>query len=452
MMLKKILRYLLIGILTIIGLLVLLIVFSIAPVDRTPVQELPAYTSMKEELKRMDTVSIIPATKSFSVGFAKVNLTPAYPTALAVYGSRKGKVYTSVHDSIYVRTLVVDNGTRKAAIVSADLQLIPPEVTLLLKTKLAAVGFSLNNTYLGATHTHSSIGNWGKGVAGFLSGSYKDSVVNFIADQIVLSVKEASLNIKPSQIKAGVIPIPDAVDNRMIEGGPEDPLLRVIEIHRSDSSKLLFMSYTAHATCLFSKDLELSRDYPGKLVDTMESKGYSFAMFMAGAVASHKCSAPEAGTSCIGWMAEKISAKVLATRKQLKTVSDSCLWMIRVPLTLSDPQIKIAPDWKVRAWLFRLTFGEYPVYLTALRLGDVILLGTPCDFSGEFDPRLDAFSANHGLQTMVTSFNGGYIGYVTPVSRYDVHHYETQLMNWYSPGTGEYMEECMEKLVDILDK
>jgi neutral ceramidase len=452
MMLKKILRYLLIGILAIIGLLVLLIVFSIAPVDRTPVQELPAYARMKEELKRMDTVTVIPGTKGFAVGFSKVNLTPAYPTALAVYGSRRGKVYTAVHDSIYVRTLVVDNGTRKAAIVSADLQIIPPEVTMLLETKLATIGFNLNNTYLGATHTHSSIGNWGKGVAGFLSGSYKDSIVNFIADQIVLSVKEASLNTKPSQIKAGVIPIPDAVENRMIEGGPEDPLLRVIEIHRSDSSKLLFMSYTAHATCLFSKDLELSRDYPGKLVDAMESKGYTFAMFMAGAVASHKCSAPVAGESCIDWMTEKIATTVLTERKQLKTAPDSTLWMVRVPLALSDPQIKITPDWKIRAWLFQLTFGEYPVCLTALRLGDIILLGTPCDFSGEFDPTLDAYSSNHGLQTMVTSFNGGYIGYVTPVGRYDVHHYETQLMNWYAPGTGEYMEECMEKLVNILDK
>jgi hypothetical protein len=81
-----------------------------------------------------------------------------------------------------------------------------------------------------------------------------------------------------------------------------------------------------------------------------------------------------------------------------------------------------------------------------------VLLGTPCDYSGEFDAELDVFAAQHGLQTMVTSFNGGYIGYVTPAQYYDVDHYETQLMNWYAPGTGEYMQECLKKMILAVDK
>jgi hypothetical protein len=121
--------------------------------------------------------------------------------------------------------------------------------------------------------------------------------------------------------------------------------------------------------------------------------------------------------------------------------------MERVALSLPDPQIKIAQNWKVRAWLFRMAFGEYPAYVTALRLGNLTLLGAPCDFSGEFDASLDTFAAKHRTNVIVTSFNGGYIGYVTPEKRYDVDHYETQLMNWYPPGTGEYIKECMEKLI-----
>jgi hypothetical protein len=121
-------------------------------------------------------------------------------------------------------------------------------------------------------------------------------------------------------------------------------------------------------------------------------------------------------------------------------------------MKLSAPQVKITPDWKVRSWLFRSAFGEYPVYLTALRIGDVVLLGTPCDFSGEFNPLLDSLGSRHGLLPVVTSFNGGYIGYVTPLNRYDEKHYETQLMNWYAPGTGEYIEACLEKLMLVVSK
>jgi hypothetical protein len=175
-------------------------------------------------------------------------------------------------------------------------------------------------------------------------------------------------------------------------------------------------------------------------------------MFMAGAVGSHRCTAPEYGWGCIDWMAEEISKTFLANRDLLRPVTDSSLAMIRVPLPLSDPQIKIAPDWKVRAWLFRSAFGEYPVYLTGLRIGNILMLGTPCDFSGEFNPALDSLSSKNGFQTIVTSFNGGYIGYITPLIRYDVNHHEAQLLNWYAPGTGEYIEESLEKIILTLEQ
>jgi hypothetical protein len=243
------------------------------------------------------------------------------------------------------------------------------------------------------------------------------------------------------------VSIPQAVGNRLIKGGPEDPLFRVLQIERSDSSKLLLTNYTAHATCLYSDDLRLSRDYPGKLVDELEKSGYDFAMFMAGAVGSHRCNPPEYGDECIDWMAAHITEEFNKSLKSLQAVSGSTMRMLRVPLALADPQIKISENWKVRAWLFRATFKEYPAYLTALRIGDLAMLGTPCDFSGEFDQALDSFAKDRNMSLMVTSFNGGYIGYVTAEKYYDVDHYETQLMNWYPPGNGEYIVECLQKLL-----
>jgi neutral ceramidase len=451
MAIKKILRGILISVLSILLLLAIFLAFSVGRIDRSPASDHESYEVMMNQLEKLDSVKVPIAGQVFNTGYAKVNITPATPTATAGYGNRKGKLFTSVRDSIYVRAIVVNNGTQKVAIVSADLLIIPPEVVADLEAKLPSVGFSLENTYLGATHTHNSIGNWGRGATRFIYGGYKDAIVGFIADKIVECIRLAGENIKPSVIKAGIIPVPQAVGNRLIKGGPVDSLLRVIEINRNDSSKLLLMSYTAHATCLYSKDLTLSRDYPGKLVDTLESKGYTFAMFMAGAVGSHTCAAPESGPDCIEWMAEEVSNTFLSNRNLLAAMKDTSLLMLRVPLSLGDPQVKITPEWKVRAWLFRFALGEYPVYLTALRLGDVVMLGTPCDFSGEFSNRLDSFAAQKNLTALVTSFNGGYIGYITPISRYDVDHYETQLMNWYAPGTGEYIETCLEKLLTVVD-
>ena len=444
MSLKKILRFIAILFFSVLALIILFFVVSVVPIDRA-VDRSELLTVMNNE---MDTLpKVVPASSGFLVGHAKENLTPPYPTATAGYGKRRGKLYESVHDSIYVRTMVIDNGSKRVAIVSADLLIIPPTVTALLEKELPEIGFTLDNTYLGAIHTHNSIGNWGKGVMTFLYGSYDDSIVHFIADKIKHSILRASQNLEPATLKTGTIPLDHIVYNRLIDNGPVDSLLRVIEIQHNDSSKLLLMSFTAHATCLFARDMVLSRDYPGKVVDAIEKNGYDFVMFMAGAVGSHAGNVPEQGWSCVDLLSDEVAKGFLLNKHHLVAVRDSTLMMQRVPLLLSEPQAKVLKDWRLRPWSFDLAFGDYPEFLTALRIGNIVMLGVPCDFSGEFNRGLDSLAAQHGMTAMVTSFNGGYIGYVTPGKYYDVDHYETQLMNWYGPGNGEYIEQCMEELM-----
>lgn len=441
---KRILRFVGFLFLVLLGIALLVVVFTVAPIDRT-VDRSQLTTSMMNRIDTLQRPGV--GQQGYSIGFAKVNLTPSYPTATAGYGKRMGKLYESVLDSIFVRSMVVSIGDRRVAIVTADILIIPPAVTALLEKELPEIGFTLDNTYLGASHSHNSIGNWGRGVMGLLYGSYDDAIVHFIADQIKTSIQLASGNMLPATLKAGTLPLAHTVQNRLIDGGPVDSLLRVVEVHRSDSSKLLLMSFTAHATCLSSRDVNLSADYPGKLVDLIEEEGYTFAMFMAGAVGSHTGRSPEQGRSCVDWMANKVSQGFLERRNELTPVRDSIVFMHRVPLLLSPPQAKLFKEWRIRPWLFNLAFGDYPEYLTILRLGDIAMVGTPCDFSGEFSFSLDSLSAKHGLRTMVTSFNGGYMGYITPDQYYDVDHYETQLMNWYGPGNGTYMKQCIERLI-----
>jgi hypothetical protein len=168
-------------------------------------------------------------------------------------------------------------------------------------------------------------------------------------------------------------------------------------------------------------------------------------MFLAGAVGSHKPRAPEGGWQCVEWMAEKIADNVM--KAKFKPMESTLLEMHRVPLALSKPQPKVLHEWRLKPGLFKIAFGDYPSFISALRFGDAVLLGTPCDFSGEFNSALDSLAAKAGVFQIVTSFNGGYIGYVTPEKYYDIDHYETQLMNWYGPGNGEYVKETLEMLL-----
>ena len=67
-------------------------------------------------------------------------------------------------------------------------------------------------------------------------------------------------------------------------------------------------------------------------------------------------------------------------------------------------------------------------------------------------PSLDSLAATRDVHLLVTSFNGGYIGYVTPSRYFDIDHYETRIMNWYPPGTGEYITKCLEKTLDRISR
>jgi len=441
---KRFLHFILFTGLFLVTFSLLVFVIGVAPVNQN-IDRSAMIGKMQDEINALKSPA--KSTSAFQIGYAKVNLTPSFPVATAGYGKRRGKEIEGIRDSVYVRAMIIHNGSQRIAIVSADLLIIPPTVTALLEQELPSIGFSLDNTYLGTTHSHNSIGNWGEGATTFLYGSYQNEVVRFITDKIKDSMVAASQSVKPATLKTGVIPVPHAVRNRLIKDGPVDSLLRVIEIHQSDSTKQVLLSYTAHATCLSSRDLRLSRDYPGALVDAIEAQGYSFAMFMAGAVGSHACRIPK-GEDCIDWMASEVSSYFLTHAQELKVVHDSSVAFYRVPLQLTEPQPKLTASLRLRAWLFRYAFGEYPVYLNALRLGNVVMVGTPCDYSGEFNRHLDQYAAQYGLTMIITSFNGGYIGYVTPDKYFDENHYETRLMNWYGYGNGDYVTSCIERLID----
>lgn len=95
------------------------------------------------------------------------------------------------------------------------------------------------------------------------------------------------MNLKRARLYAASVPVNEAVVNRLVQGGPVDSLLHLLMAEREDGSRGVLTSYTAHATCLSSKDHRLSADYPGELTKRLEAGGYDFAMFLAGAVGSH---------------------------------------------------------------------------------------------------------------------------------------------------------------------
>lgn len=432
-----------------LGLAVIAALVCFAPVDDSPYQQTDYYTQTNARLAKL--ASPRAATKPISAGWAKVNLTPAFTTPTAGYGAREGRHWKQVKDSVFVRATVLDNGATKVAIVSADLLIFPPAVSAQLKQRLKEVGFSWETTFVGATHTHNSLGAWADGPTGkMFGGQYDPKVVEHITAAVLKAIEQANRQLAPVEIGYAQVYVADMIRNRLVQNaGTIDAFVRMLKFRKASGESAMLCTYAAHPTTLDAdKEQWLSRDYPGALVDSLEKRSATFAMFMAGAVGSMGPLEEEKDD----WKqleneAAGLQIEIEKTIPRFAFSTDSTLGMLSLPLSLREPHARVANGWRMRPWLFYQLFGDYPNDLKALRIGNTVLVGTPCDFSGELVNDFKTICTQKGVNLMITSFNGGYIGYITPDKYYQMDSYETRTMNWFGPQNAAYFEELMQGLI-----
>ncbi len=445
----KIFLYILAGI---VALLLVFVATAVTTIDYTPYRQMDYYRQWKEAIASAPSpASVKSIDGKFQAGWAKVNYTPDQPVPMAGYGNRRGRSYETVHDSVYARALYLSAFGTHAVIVSLDLLIVPPTVTEALKKRLPEVGLTFGQVYLGATHSHNSIGGWGDTITGELfAGKYDPAVVDRIVDAIIQSIAAAKATRQVAEV--GYFQVKDTADiyNRLVKAKtPVDPWVRNLYLKRSDGKTALVTSYAAHATVLNSNNFALSRDYAGALVDSLEDGEADFALYLAGAVAS--MGPEEVGDTDfaeVGHQADGVETAIQSGFDEIPTTTFPTIHTFTVPLPLRQPSPRLDPTWVLRPWLFRWAFGDYPSFVKVLRVGNVLLVGLPCDFSGELTAPLSRYAAQRGLKLMVTSFDGAYAGYITADEHFHKKEYETITMNWFGPYNGAYFSEVIRDVID----
>ena len=426
--------------------IICLAVILLKPIDRSPFTSQLHWKEWKTELE--NTNFDIDSIGMFSAGWSKVNITPDAPTPLAGYGSRIGKQFSSVADSIYVRTIVIDNEHTKLALVSADLLIIPPQVSKLVTLKLKDIGFTKDQVYFSATHSHNSIGGWYNSLVGYVfAGKYNHQTELRLADAIIKSIVDADAGMHATAITFEIDLDSLDIQNRIENNGIEDPYIRSLHFH-SDSISAALLSYGAHPTVLSQKNLSLSRDYPGVVLNNL--KTYDFSMFMAGAVGSMGTRKGKyADTVSVKEIGNSVAVHFNSLGLQTNIGNSGLIWSKKIKLPLPKPAPRVSSYFALRPWAFNWLFGRSETYIQVARIGNVLMVGLPCDFSGELVEPLEKLASSQGLKLMITSFNGGYVGYITADKHYDEHTYETYIMNWYGPNNGAYFSAVIK---DILDR
>lgn len=355
--------------------------------------------------------------------------------------------FDSVHDSIFIRILGVDNGNVKCFFISADLLLFPPA----LKTKIEEKKNRDTFLYFMATHAHSSLGGWDDSPIGnLILGSYNELWLDTLTQKIVSAMNEITLRMKPATLKYLEADASEFVENRLDPvNGPTDGKLRGIKIERNDGTKGLLVSYSAHPTNISHLSLELSGDYPNALVKKAKKGNYDFAMFAAGMVGSHRVKGINATEFALcDSLAAILYSKINSAQESI--INDS-ISIGTIAIDYGPSQLHVLQKYKVRDWAFRKLFRPLTGSITYLKIGNIIFLATPCDFSGEIFVRdnLGKLAENRGEHLFITSFNGDYVGYIT----YDEHYghseqEEVMAMNWVGPYYGNYFSQIIQLVLE----
>jgi neutral ceramidase len=251
-------------------------------------------------------------------GWAKTNINPKQRIHLAGYGSRAFRKYSTVHDTVYLRVIVMGNGLRKAALVTGDLLIMPPEVVKLLVKKLSQTGWKSNELYLSATHTHNGPGGWARRPLGrLLAGKYRQSQVTLLADSLLSALEAATRQMEKVRIGYVKTLAGELVNPRW---GPEavlDRQVRFMGFQQASGKTALVVVFQAHATNLPNKEMALSGDYPAALCDSLE-KSLDFVAFCAGGVGGHSPRGEGESFQRVGWIARQLADTIRTHLRHIK--------------------------------------------------------------------------------------------------------------------------------------
>lgn len=424
-----------------------LLVVLTAPIDDTPLADQPFYQAMQ---RRMDSITIPlhHPTQPVRVGWSQLSIVPDHPLQMAGYKPRP--TFTDVHDSLYVKVMAVDNGAYRIYFVSVDLLLFPPALRTAIEEKLPKSDSDF--VYYTATHTHTAVGGWDPSLLGsILMGEYDSSYIHYASNQVISAIERARASADWATVRYWERSAPENIYNRIDTLSPVDDKFRGLIIERADGQQALLFAVGAHPTSISKKFTALSADYPGAMA--RELNEYKHVQFMAGAIGSQsfKGFGRAFEWELVDSVGRTFSRYVRFPQNTVSLPSDLDIQAAKVQLFFGKSQLRLTKNLKLRDWIFKSINHPLAGEITVVRIGNVLLLGTPCDFAGEIAVvnGLVQYANDHGLKLIITSFNGQYTGYVTADHHYFNSDYEeVRILNWVGPYFGEYYSQLIKKIID----
>lgn len=223
------------------------------------------------------------AEAALRAGAARKSIVPPFPTHMGGFNDRL-KSFEGVHDELFARALVLDNGTTKLAIVGSDLMAIDAELVRLARERITReTGISATHILICCTHNHSAPSYYQKTEIG--EDDAEPSLKKFLAKQFAEVAIEAFQALVPARAGFGAGKLEGATRNRQQKNDLIDSQVGVFRVEELEGRKTIatLFNFTGHPVIIGSTNLQLSGEYPGAASRAVENLLGGVAIFTQGA-------------------------------------------------------------------------------------------------------------------------------------------------------------------------
>jgi len=404
-------------------------------------------------------------------GFGKVCITPSAGASLAGFAARKG-VSTGVHDDLFARALVIDDGALPVAMVSVDVLAMAGDFVERVREAIGRrVPIQPGRVMLASTHTHAAPVT----ISTFFNPdeAVDAEYLERLAHAIEEAVAQAWVERAASRIGVGAGRVAGiGVNRRSRTGAPVDDEVGIVKIaDPSGRTRGVLFNYACHPTVLGPDNLLATGDFPNMAVERIESRlgADSFAMYTNGAEGDvsmgHSSELSAIGVIAPGRTFEhaaelgfRLGDAVLAALDGIETQSSAAVGAASLPVKLplkrypaqeeaartlrqAVERVRIlegagdSPAYRqAQSELLygsiehyyaretaRFTDGLLPIDLQAIRIQDALFVAVPGELFVEVALRA---KQSAGRPVFVVGLANGYVGYLPSRDAYEQGGYE----------------------------
>lgn len=370
------------------------------------------------------------AQAEFRAAAGKVEITPDRPVWIAGYGINRRS--EGVHDPLWARCLVMQNGDQTIALVCADLLGLGRHQSQQIRSLIRKV--PRERVLIGATHTHSGpdvTGLWGPNRT---TSGVDRAYVEQLYRKIAALVDETASKLQPARVRFGrTTDVKDCSYNANVREILDTELCAMQLVDAADKTIATLINYACHPEVLNNK--QITSDFPHYLRQRVEERLGGVAIYMNGAqggmitaVIQNEANYPKGEA----WPeAERIgltlAEKTLAVLSDAQTVENPALAfqqrIFRVPM--ENPGFKAAMAAGILPDL--LESGDIVTEVSRFTVGPAEFLTLP----GEVLPNIGLYLKRKmtGSPKFQLGLTGDFLGYILTPEDWglELYRYETSM-------------------------